>query len=83
MGSYFDLGSYRRPISTRSPEAQVWFDRGLNWSYAFHREEALRCYTKVIELDPDCAMGYWGIAYSTGPYYNSPWPKFAKSLSIG
>jgi hypothetical protein len=26
----FDLGRYRRPISTRSTETQRWFDRGLN-----------------------------------------------------
>jgi tetratricopeptide (TPR) repeat protein len=83
MESYFNLGRYRRPITTRAAEAQIWFDRGLNWSYAFHREEALRCYGKVIEIDPQCAMGYWGIAYATGPYYNSPWPKFPKSLLPG
>ncbi len=83
MDSYFNLGPYRRPITTRSPEAQLWFDRGLNWSYAFHREEALRCYAKVSELDPDCAMGYWGIAYATGPYYNSPWDKFPRRMLPG
>jgi hypothetical protein len=25
----FDLGSYRRPVTTGSTEAQGWFDRGL------------------------------------------------------
>ena len=64
----------------RSPEAQLWFDRGLNWSYAFHREEALRCFKKIIELDADCAMAYWGFAYATGPYYNSPWEKFPRRM---
>ncbi len=80
MDNYFDLGTYCRSITTRSPEAQLWFDRGLNWCYAFHREEALLCFEKVIELDPDCAMGYWGIAYATGPYYNSPWEKFPRRM---
>ncbi|PBC00791.1 hypothetical protein CK220_29480 [Mesorhizobium sp. WSM3860] len=28
---HFDLGTYRRPISTTSAEAQRWFDIGLNW----------------------------------------------------
>ena len=83
MESYFDLGPYCRPISTQSSEAQLWFDRGLNWSYAFQREEAVRCYEKVIELDPDCAMGHWGIAYATGPYYNSPWDKFPRRMLPG
>jgi len=73
MDNYFDLGSYSRPITTCSTEAQTWFDRGLIWCYGFHRTEALRCFQKVVELDPDCAMGYWGIAYATGPYYNISW----------
>ena len=29
----FDLGSYSRPVTTSSPEAQLWFDRGLLWTY--------------------------------------------------
>ena len=77
MDSYYDLGSYSRPITTRSPEAAIWFNRGLNWSYSFHHKEAIRCYEKVVELDPECAMGYWGLAYGYGPYYNSPWPKYS------
>ena len=77
MDSYFDLGIYSRPITTSSAEAQLWFDRGLNWSYSFHHVEAIRCYEKVVELDPDCAMGYWGLAYGVGPYYNMPWPKYS------
>ena len=40
---YYDLGSYQRPIDTPSPQAQVWFDRGMVWAYAFNHEEAIRC----------------------------------------
>ena len=72
---YFDLGTYSRPITTTSPDAQVWFDRGINWGYAFNREEALRCFDEVVRLDPECAMGHWGQAYAAGPYYNVPWWK--------
>ena len=82
MDSYFDLGNYSRPITTTVPEAQIWFDRGLNWSYGFHHKEALRCYQKVVELDPNCAMGYWGIAYALGPYYNIPWQKMGVEARI-
>ncbi|WP_326546594.1 hypothetical protein QGN32_23760 [Mycolicibacterium sp. ND9-15] len=32
--TYYDLGAYPRPIEPPSPQAQVWFDRGLVWSYA-------------------------------------------------
>jgi len=77
MEPYFSLGPYTRSISTRSDEAQTWFNRGLNWCYAFHHKEAIRCFEKTVEIDPDCAMGYWGIAYATGPYYNIPWAKMS------
>ena len=78
IGEYFDLGSYTRAISTDSPEAQIWFDRGLNWLYAFHNEEAERCFVNAIEIDPTCAMAHWGLAYAIGPYYNGPWVRLGE-----
>ncbi len=71
--SYFDLGSYSRTVTTSSPEAQTWFDRGLNWLFGFNHGEAIRCFGKAIEHDPACAMAHWGISYASGPNYNLPW----------
>jgi tetratricopeptide (TPR) repeat protein len=71
--TYYDLGAYSRPITTRSREAQVWFDRGLNWVFGFNHAEAIKCFGKALEHDPDCAMAQWGIAYAAGPNYNLPW----------
>ncbi|MFC7846755.1 hypothetical protein [Streptomyces sp. NPDC057382] len=76
MGDYYDLGTHSRPVTTTSPEAQLWFDRGLIWTYGFHHEEAVACFEKAAEADPDCAMAYWGIAYALGPNYNKPWEAF-------
>jgi tetratricopeptide (TPR) repeat protein len=73
---YYDLGSYRRPVDTPSPQAQVWFDRGLVWAYAFNHEEAIRCFDRALELDPDLAIARWGIAYAIGPNYNKAWEAF-------
>ncbi|PSR84063.1 hypothetical protein BD289DRAFT_369122 [Coniella lustricola] len=75
-GSYYDLGSYSRPVTTASSEARVWFDRGLIWSYAFNHEEAVACFERAIALDPCFAMAYWGLAYALGPNYNKPWEFF-------
>ena len=72
----FDLGPYSRPVSTGSAEAQRWFDRGLNWTYAYNHEEAVACFQKAAEADPECAMAQWGIAYAVGPNYNMPWHLF-------
>src|SRR6476660_7118036 len=74
--AYFDLGSHHRAITTSSPEAQLWFDRGLLWTYAFNHEEAVRCFERAIVADPGCAMAHWGVAYAAGPYYNKPWNFF-------
>ena len=72
----FDLGTGSFRVSTRSAEARRWFDRGLVWCYAFAHEEAVRCFRRVTEQDPDCAMAWWGIGYAAGPYYNKQWKKF-------
>ena len=76
MSYTFDLGPWSRPITTTSAEAQIWFDRGLNWTYAYNQEEAVHCFRKALEFDPNCAMLYWGIAYAHGPFYNRPWYRF-------
>ncbi|NED22690.1 hypothetical protein G3I31_32450 [Streptomyces sp. SID9913] len=73
---YYDLGTHHRPVTTSSPQAQLWFDRGLVWTYAFHHEEAVACFEKAVAADPDCAMAHWGIAYALGPNYNKPWDAF-------
>ena len=78
MNDYFDLGDYRRDISTANAEAAAWFNRGLVWCYGFNQEEAVRCFERCIEHDPDCAMGYWGVAYASGPFYNKPWDWFGE-----
>lgn len=69
----YDLGTHHRSITTSSAEAQVWFDRGLVWTYGFHHAEAVACFRKALDADPSCAMAWWGIAYATGPNYNLTW----------
>ncbi|GGW49476.1 hypothetical protein [Streptomyces griseoloalbus] len=76
MDDYYDLGTHGRPVTTSSAEAQLWFDRGLLWTYAFNHEEAVACFEKAAGADPDCAMAHWGIAYALGPNYNKPWEAF-------
>ncbi|KAI1331557.1 TPR domain protein [Xylariaceae sp. FL0255] len=73
---YYNLGSYRRPISSSNLKAIEWFNRGLIWSYGFNHEEATKCFEKAIAQDSDCCMAYWGLAYCLGPNYNKPWEFF-------
>ena len=69
----YDLGPYSRKVTTSSADAQRWFDRGLNWCFGYHHEEAITCFEKALESDPNCAMAHWGIGYAAGPNYNFPW----------
>jgi tetratricopeptide (TPR) repeat protein len=71
--TYFDLGPYSRKVTTSSPDAQLWFDRGLNWLFGFNHGEAIKCFQKALEHDPECAMAHWGVSYASGPNYNLPW----------
>jgi tetratricopeptide (TPR) repeat protein len=67
-----DLGSYTHPITTRVPLAQRWFDQGLVLAYGFNHDEARLAFLEVAKADPDCAMAWWGVAYTLGPNYNLP-----------
>ena len=71
--AYYDLGAYIRRITTTSPDAQLWFDRGLNWLFGYNHEESIACFNRALEQDPACAMAHWGVAYAAGPNYNLPW----------
>lgn len=78
-GAYYDLGTYRRTVSTSDREAREWFGRGLLWCYGFNHEEAVKCFEKAIARDGEFAMAYWGAAYALGPNYNKPWASFDAS----
>ena len=88
MDGYFDLGAHSFPVTTGSDEAQLWFDRGLLWTYGYNHEEAVACFDRALAADPGCAMAYWGRGYAAGPNYNMPWDLFdeagrAAALSAG
>ncbi len=66
------LGSHSRPITTRSPEAQRYFDQGFNLLFGFNHGMAIRSFEEAARLDPTCAMAHWGIALACGPHINFP-----------
>ena len=64
------LGNHHHTISTRSPQAQRFFDQGLTLVFAFNHDEAVRSFRRAAELDPQSAMAFWGIALALGPCIN-------------
>ena len=65
------MGEHQHWITTKSPQAQRYFNQGLVLAYGFNHAEAARSFRQAIKLDPDCAMCNWGLAYVLGPNINA------------
>ncbi|HEX6113592.1 MAG TPA: bacterial transcriptional activator domain-containing protein [Geminicoccaceae bacterium] len=65
------LGTLSSPITTDNELAQRYFDQGLRLAYAFNHAEAYRAFKKAQELDPGCAMCFWGEAFVLGANINA------------
>lgn len=66
-----NLGDHNHSITTDSPIAQRYFNQGLVLAYGFNHAEAVRSFQAATEVDPDCAMCHWGLAYALGPNINA------------
>jgi hypothetical protein len=58
------------PITTTSPEAQAYFNNGMQLAHAFAHAAATAAFKRAEQLDPACAMCVWGEAWSRGPTIN-------------
>ena len=66
------LGNVDHPVSTKNAEAQKFFNQGLAYLFAFNHDEGIASFKHALELDPNLAMAYWGIALGLGANYNDP-----------
>jgi predicted Zn-dependent protease len=66
-----NLGKHQFPVTTKSKEAQLFINQGLNLSFAFNHAEAGRAFREASRLDPQLAMAYWGEALVLGPNINA------------
>lgn len=64
------LGKFTRPISSPNREAQAYFDQGFQLMYAFDKGEATRSFREAEKRDSNCAICYWGEAWSWGSFLN-------------
>jgi tetratricopeptide (TPR) repeat protein len=67
------IGQVSFPISC-APATQQPFERAVAMLHSFWYLEALKGFTKVTMLDPQCAIGYWGLAMSNWAQIWSPPP---------
>ena len=63
------------PVTTKSHEAQAFFNQGVGQLHGFWNFEAERSFRQTAVLDPQCAMAYWGMAMA-----NIDNPKRAKGM---
>jgi tetratricopeptide (TPR) repeat protein len=63
-GSPERLGQVSFPVSCNAA-AQEEFNRGVAILHSFYYPAAVKSFTKVTQIDPACAMGYWGIAMAS------------------
>jgi tetratricopeptide (TPR) repeat protein len=64
------LGDINHPVTTKDPEAQKFFNQGLNYLYGFNHDEAIRSFKRAAAIDPQLAMAYWGMSLALGSNYN-------------
>lgn len=67
---YEGLGTMEMPVTTKSAEAQAYFDQGLRLAWNFNHAEARRSFQEAQRFDPECAMCFWGEALVLGPNIN-------------
>jgi len=69
------------PISCGAP-AQKKFNEAVWILHSFWYDEAVKAFTAVTAIEPECAMGYWGIAMSHWyPLWYPPNPAALKAGS--
>ena len=64
------MGEHSWKISTTNETAQAYFDQGIQLRYAYGVDEAARSFREAYQVDPNCAICYWGEAYALGAYLN-------------
>jgi tetratricopeptide (TPR) repeat protein len=57
-------------IKTENPQAQAYFNNGMQLAHAFAHRSAVAAFRRAEELDPSCAMCVWGEAWTRGPSIN-------------
>jgi tetratricopeptide (TPR) repeat protein len=85
------MGRHHHPVTTRLELAQRYFDHGLTLCFNFNHAEAIRSFEAAAQIDPDCAMAWWGTAFAYGPNINMPmdtnavpraWNALQKAISL-
>lgn len=56
------IGNLHEQITTTSPQAQAFYNQGLNYLHDYGWIEAARSFNQALRLDPNLAMAYLGLS---------------------
>ena len=90
------LGDHHFAITSSKPEpiqreVQRWFNQGLMLTYGFNHDGAERSFLRATQLDPECAMCWWGASLVVGPHVNAAmdpanngaaWTRLQKAIAL-
>ncbi len=65
-------GQLNFELSTAHDGARQWANQGLRLIYAFNHPEAAASFRRATELDPQCALCWWGLGLALGNNINAP-----------
>ena len=57
------LGNSHEAVTSKSPQAQTFYDQGLNYLESYVWIEASRSFHQALRNDPNLAMAYLGLSY--------------------
>jgi len=65
------MGADRGLQASRVVVAQRYFHQGVALTWGFNPAEAARSFAAAAQIDPRCALCWWGLAWSLGPNINA------------
>jgi tetratricopeptide (TPR) repeat protein len=83
-GSNLEVDVKQSETTSKAAEADEWFAKGNTAYEAKNYDEAIRCYKKATELDPDFASAYYnlGIIYAAKGMFDQAFSAYKKVLAV-
>lgn len=69
------------PVTSHQVLAQLYFDQGLTFIYAFNHDAAYWSFLRAAQADPEMAMAYWGMALAIGSNINDKITPYRSQLA--
>ncbi len=77
------IGRIHEAVSTRSRQAQIFYDQGLAYLQSYVWVEAARSFHQALRSDPQLAMAYVGLSYAYSPIdFAASTDALAKALEL-